>query len=310
MFIISLMFIHTSASEKTESIPLLDNNQLNQVEEQTGSITINLEETDNQLSRQDVVFAIVKVADINKGLYELRDDLQDTGIDLNTIETAQELEAAAIALKNAAKSYDFSAKTNTDGTCIFENLEIGVYLIYPIDTADYEDISPFIIGIPTFSETDKVMKYDVTVLPKHAPHPTISILKVDKNDQTKVLKNAEFTLYDKNKQALQTVHTNENGIAQFYNIKDGTYYLKETKAPKGYQLSKDEIEVIIDEEYNSGHVYQVTVTNTLLPAITTGDTAAIGTIALTAATAFIGIIYFISKKKKDKNEDAENAESL
>lgn len=62
------------------------------------------------------------------------------------------------------------------------------------------------------------------------------------------LKGAEFGLYsDKKctKEVRTSVETNENGVLSFGKLDEGTYYLKELKAPAGYTLLTNPIEVVI-----------------------------------------------------------------
>ncbi|MDE7367147.1 MAG: hypothetical protein K2N24_07320, partial [Lachnospiraceae bacterium] len=71
---------------------------------------------------------------------------------------------------------------------------------------------------------------------------------------TILLQNAEFTLYTdaacKNKVSItgvtNPVKTNASGVAVFSNLPIGTYYVKETKAPKGYALSDTVTRVVIN----------------------------------------------------------------
>ena len=69
---------------------------------------------------------------------------------------------------------------------------------------------------------------------------SVTFVKVDGNNKTKALAGAEFTLYssaDCNAtDAVATYTTDENGVLTVSQM-PGTYYLKETAAPAGYQLS-------------------------------------------------------------------------
>lgn len=89
----------------------------------------------------------------------------------------------------------------------------------------------------------------------------IAIRKVDSLDKTKVLKNAEFTLYQ-NDLAISRRLTDNDGIARFV-VEEGTYTLKETKAPAGYKLSEDVVEITLTGD-EPQHIYEVTALNTPL----------------------------------------------
>lgn len=73
--------------------------------------------------------------------------------------------------------------------------------------------------------------------------------KVDENGNLIHLKGAEFTLYDETgSKEIQKVVTDENGIAEFKDIKIDKYILKETKAPDGYNKIQKPIYVNIFED--------------------------------------------------------------
>ena len=48
---------------------------------------------------------------------------------------------------------------------------MGVYFLEATNTAKYEKVTPFLISIPTFDETEGEMNYDIKVIPKHEPEP-------------------------------------------------------------------------------------------------------------------------------------------
>lgn len=86
------------------------------------------------------------------------------------------------------------------------------------------------------------------------------IKKVDSVDDTKVLAGATFELQDDNgnvitfytvdlQTAKTSIATDENGIAGFYGIANGTYYLVETKAPTGYELIGEKVKIVVEDGY-------------------------------------------------------------
>lgn len=73
--------------------------------------------------------------------------------------------------------------------------------------------------------------------------------KVDENGNLIHLQGAEFTLFDETgSKEIQKVVTDENGIAEFKDIKIDKYILKETKAPDGYNKIQKPIYVNISED--------------------------------------------------------------
>ena len=77
-----------------------------------------------------------------------------------------------------------------------------------------------------------------------------ALVKVDSESQTTPLTGAEFTLTDSNEKLIASVPSDAKGYIVFKGLDAGTYTLKETKAPDGYQLSNKEYTVTITPEYN------------------------------------------------------------
>lgn len=156
-----------------ENIALPDD--LKNIKQEQGSIEIELTDGGVGTTKEDVVFEYAKVADVVDGAYELQDTYRASGIDLNAIETAEQLEEVAIEL-SAYKTSDGSCVTDADGKAIIKDLEVGVYLLYASDDARYDDITPLLIAIPTWGEQEGDMLYDVKVIPKHTPVPPGQII--------------------------------------------------------------------------------------------------------------------------------------
>ena len=65
----------------------------------------------------------------------------------------------------------------------------------------------------------------------------IRIQSIDSESQA--LAGAEFTLYDENGKEIAHAVSNENGMVIFIIDPDGSYIIKETKAPAGYRMSRE-----------------------------------------------------------------------
>ena len=138
--------------------------------QKTGSIEIELTDGEEGTSKEGVIFHYSKVAEIVDGQYELIDQYKGSGIDLNAIEYAEELDEAAEKL-SYYKASDGICKTNANGIAQMKTLQTGVYLLYVADQKNYEEITPVLIAVPTWGEQEGTMLYDVKVYPKHTPLP-------------------------------------------------------------------------------------------------------------------------------------------
>ena len=220
-----------------------------------GSIHVELEETQDKLSREGVGLSLAYVATIKEGSYQLTEDYSSANVELNAIETAEGLQEAADTLRPLVKDAIQTKQTNVQGIVDFTDLEVGVYLLYVSDQAGYETIQPTLISVPMWDETAKQMNYHIEVFPKHAPLPALHVRKVDYYDHKSILKEAEFTLYSDAActKIIKAEKTDpKSGIAVFDGLIYGTVYVKETKAPAGYQLSKEVIKVTINDNWVNG----------------------------------------------------------
>lgn len=133
----------------------------------------------------------------------------------------------------------------------------------------------------------------------------IEVIKIDSTTK-EVIKGLDFmfTLYSDKEctQEITSVHANKDtGTIIFEDLEYGTYYIRETQAPKGYQLSDKVREIVIDDNLeNVGSIYSLEYGNTPVPTITviTGDNTPIE--ALWWMTFVVGIcgVYLSCKKKK------------
>lgn len=142
--------------------------------------------------------------------------------------------------------------------------------------------------------------------------PVLTDIEVQKVDaQTKKVirsKDFEFTMYSDAdcKNAITTVSADKNaGTATFKDLRYGTYYIKETKAPTGYLLSKEVKKVVVDDKLeNVGKTYSFIYQDTPMPTtgVKTGDGTDIQKFtALTGISGIVLLICVILILRKKKN---------
>ena len=102
---------------------------------------------------------------------------------------------------------------------------------YALTAYSYEDI-----------ETELMQKYEKN-------ETKIIIEKQDKDTQ-ETLKGAEFEILDSNKKVIKKAETNDKGQIILEQIMPGTYYIREIKAPEGYEADEQvqKIEIKLNEK--------------------------------------------------------------
>ena len=84
----------------------------------------------------------------------------------------------------------------------------------------------------------------------------LNLIKVEKNNEKNLLKNAEFALYtakdnftyEESNLVTDNIKTDSNGRATVNELVPGKYVLKETKAPDGYSLSANVWQVLVKDD--------------------------------------------------------------
>ena len=161
----------------------------------------------------------------------------------------------------------------------------------------------YTFGIPVFKYTDT-----------NTPLPGAQfILSTDSTCQDET-KNLKFSLnesgkYRFNTNGTATLKSQSDGYINIEGLKAGTYYLKETKAPKGYNLLKNPVEIRIDSagkiyddgstKENTGNVEVKNNSGTLLPS-----TGGAGTtmIYLVGALLVLGSGVVLASKRRSNSK--------
>ena len=124
--------------------------------------------------------------------------------------------------------------TVTNGEIVLDNLLVGEYTIT-------EKGAPFgyLVNTSTFSTTVNPGQTSEITITDEAPTGRIQIKKTDADGIIQgeaSLEGAEYTVYDSQKKEVGKITTDKEGHGSLNNLVLGTYTVKETKAPEGYNL--------------------------------------------------------------------------
>ncbi|MBE5092247.1 MSCRAMM family protein [Bacillus thuringiensis] len=134
--------------------------------------------------------------------------------------------------------------TDDKGEVLSKQLPVGSYTLKEVEAPKGYELSSSSVSVDV--EANKVVTVDV--VNKKIPEKVtgqFEIVKVDAEDKTKVLSDAEFEVYKDGKK-VDTLRTDKTGKVVSQKLEPGKYTLKETKAPQGYKLLKEEIEVVVE----------------------------------------------------------------
>ncbi|MEI5926877.1 MSCRAMM family protein, partial [Bacillus albus] len=134
--------------------------------------------------------------------------------------------------------------TDGKGEALSKQLPVGTYTLKEVEAPKGYELSSSLVHVDVAANNTVT----VDVLNKKIVEKVtgqFEIVKVDAEDKTKVLSDAEFEVYKDGKK-VETLRTDKTGKVISKKLEPGTYTLKETKAPQGYKLLKEEIEVVVE----------------------------------------------------------------
>ncbi|MEG1066647.1 MAG: SpaA isopeptide-forming pilin-related protein, partial [Erysipelotrichaceae bacterium] len=188
-----------------------------------------------------------------------------------------------------------TAITDANGKIVFDGLELGNYFIKETKALD-----GYVLDDKTYPVVaDEDATNDNYTFINYLKRISIKVKKVDSVTR-KVLVNCEFTLYDESGTILEVAKTDANGIAMFKDIAYGFKgYIMETKAPVGYKISKEKIQIEYDDKtkINDNQQFVIEVENVMLPAILTSVGNSTNELSL---IALLSCVILITLKKKNE----------
>ncbi|MEH6944543.1 SpaA isopeptide-forming pilin-related protein [Bacillus sp. JJ722] len=147
------------------------------------------------------------------------------------------------------------AISDQNGMVTFENVPLGEYVIKETKAPAGYNLSEQVLNV-------KVTKESAQGVTKAQPYEMInertkgSIQFIKTNELGKPLAGAEFELYaEDNSKVGSAVTSNEDGLVEFKDVEHGVYTIKESKAPKGYQLLSKPLIVTVDGK--EGQIYKL-----------------------------------------------------
>ena len=193
-------------------------------------------ETDGQVIRKDIVNEKIKGS--LKILKVNDDDKAIANVKFNILNENKEVVQTLI--------------TGENGIAVSEELQPGKYFYKEIETPDgyILDTTEYPFEI---TNTGKIHSVKVV---NHLAKGQLQITKYDNTGKT--LANVKFDILDESKNVVDTITTDENGVAVSKELPLGTYYYKETQAPENVVMDTEEHTFVLTD---NGQIVKKTVVN-------------------------------------------------
>lgn len=190
-----------------------------------------------------------------------------------------------------------------------KGLEEGKTYILKETTAPYgyEITEEIKFTVTTDEETQKIEMKDMPIL------KNVKVIKIDTETKEVIKDKFIFAIYEDPEctKLIKEVKSNsEDGTALFEELRYGTYYIKEIKAPKDYELSNKIVKVEINDKgifvddtqvEENENTIEFTFENKKIEVPKTGVESKLKLFASAIILSLLGIVYIIKRKQnKDK----------
>jgi len=133
--------------------------------------------------------------------------------------------------------------TQADGIARLEGLVMGTYTV-----KEKQPLNGYFENEQEYTVVLDEKEVEVTLTVSNQRYHTLTIVKVDADDNEITLANVEFELYDSQMHLIGTYISDLEGKFSVAYLRAGTYYLKEIKAAQDYLLNEELIEIVLNEE--------------------------------------------------------------
>ena len=182
--------------------------------------------------------------------------------------------------------------TDENGKATSKDLQIGTYTYkevsvpkgYVIDENEYE-----------FAVTSKETKIEKTVVNNRAKG-ALKIIKLEKGTKTPI-EGVTFEILDENKNVVDTIVTNKDGIAEKQDLIVGKYYYREIFAPDKYIVDSKEKSFKLTD---NGEIFEATVYNEAKSLPVTGGSLSLDMLIVLMVAGFSIVGFTTMKVVKEK----------
>ena len=195
---------------------------------------------------------------------------------------------------DASKNKVDTITTDENGKAASKDLQIGTYTYkevsvpkgYVIDENEYE-----------FAVTSKETKIEKTVVNNRAKG-ALKIIKLEKGTKTPI-EGVTFEILDENKNVVDTIVTNKDGIAEKQDLIVGKYYYREISAPDKYIVDSKEKSFKLSD---NGEIFEATVYNEAKTLPVTGGSLSLDMLIVLMVAGFSIVGFTTMKVVKGKKE--------
>lgn len=183
--------------------------------------------------------------------------------------------------------------TNEEGEVISKDLPIGNYTLVEVEAPKGYELVKDKIAVKIGKDTVVEIKIENKKLPD--PTGQFEIEKVDDKDSELKLKGAVFQVLNKEGKEVSRLITNEKGKVISNQLAIGKYTIKEIKAPNGYMLLRDPIEIEITEAVKTQKITVKNAKNNWVIPNTGGSGTTI--FYVIGIMLMFGVLYFCKKNR-------------
>ena len=185
--------------------------------------------------------------------------------------------------------------TDENGVAVSKEIEKGKYYYQEIEAPEGIIVDNTMYEFEVETDGQNVIKNMINYYVKG----TLEITKLVEG-ANEVLANVKFNILDEQRNVIETVITDENGVATSSKLPYGTYYFKEVGAPEGYIMDSKEhkFEITKDNELVQAVVYNKKAELPVTGGLLSSDITIVFAVSMIVLFGY-GIMKFLTDRKEE-----------